>query len=155
MKKALTVGLLILGGIIWSCGLSFVNIIWFVKFYVLKNLLVALLGVIVMTMFSAFILHKLYALFKMKFGLSAPRFLLISCAPSVILSLIYVAVTLIIADLGYYNGKFLGASTAGLFSMGWLVSAASTFAFTALIFLTMRFAESSLGVRRHNGQKGE
>lgn len=146
--------MLILGCIIYSCGLSLMNIIWFVKFYVLENLLVALLVVIAMTMFSAFILHKLYALFKVKFGLSAPRFLLISCAPSVILSLIYVAVTWVIADFGYYNGRFLGAATAGLFSMGWLISAAATLAFTALIFLAKRFSERSRG-SEHNKQKGE
>lgn len=155
MKKALSVTGLIIGSIVWIYGLSLTNIMWFVKFYVLKNLLVGLLGAIVMTAFSAFILDRLRAMFKMKYGISALRFFLISCAPSIILSLIRVTVTLTLADTGYYNGQFLGASTAGLFSMGWLISAAAVSAFTAFMLLSARIVYSGLGARRRSEHKGE
>ncbi|MDE7360836.1 MAG: hypothetical protein K2N38_02760 [Oscillospiraceae bacterium] len=155
MKKALSVTGLIIGSIVWIYGLSLANIMWFLKFYVLENLLVGLLGAIVMTAFSAFILDRLRAMFKMKYGISALWFFLISCAPSIILSLIRVTITLTLADTGYYNGQFLGAATAGLFSMGWLISAAAVSAFTAFMLLLSRIVYSGLGARRQNEHKGE
>ena len=133
MKKPLAILLLIVGGLAGVFGLSFANVIIFFLLYG-----AGLAVDIALTLAAAFGIDRLRVLFKRKYEMKAPKFLVLAYVPSVLCSAAAVIIFMELDRAGYFEGLFAGLGEF-IFSLSYVITAGAILimAFIWLIISTI------------------